>query len=505
METNALLLNGTTVTIDELVRVARAGCAVAIDEQTKHTVSKARGIVDAAACGADPVYGINTGFGSLSRHRVHATETAEIQRNLLRSHAAGVGDPLDAEIVRGMQYLLLASLCRGHSGVRVEVVDLLAELLNHDIVPIIPSRGSVGASGDLAPLAHAALVMIGEGEAMVGDAGPMPGREALAAVGIEPITLVAKEGLALINGTHLMAASLAMACHDIDHVLVAAQAAAAMSIDASRASAGPLDPRIHAIRKQSGQQAVAAHVLNLIQGSAILADHLEDDPRVQDPYCLRCIPQVLGAACDSLSHVRSIVEAELGAVTDNPLIFPDDDAILSGGNFHGMPLAIAADTAKISLCHVAGIAERRVFWLLSAHDCENPVPAYLSPVPGLHSGLMITQYTAAALCNELQTIANPASVGNIPTSAGIEDYNSMGATSVHYLRLAVELTRQVIAIELLVAAEGLEHQRPLKSGDGVERVHAAIRAVVPPLEEDRSPSPDIESLVELIMCGLPTG
>jgi histidine ammonia-lyase len=501
MDTNAVHITGATLTIDDLVRVARQRCPVLLDDAAIASVAKARAIVDLAAEGVDPVYGINTGFGSLSRHRVQPSETADIQRNLLRSHAAGVGEPLDAEIVRGMQCLLLASLCRGHSGVRSSLVEMLANLLNNDIVPIVPSRGSVGASGDLAPLAHAALVMIGEGEAMVGDDGPMPASEALAAAGIMPLTLAAKEGLALINGTHLMAATLAIGCHDIHNILTAAQAAAAMSIDASRASAGPLDPRIHAIRNQVGQQKVAATVLKHLQGSTILADHLENDPRVQDPYSLRCIPQVLGAACDTLSHVLTIVEAELGAVTDNPLVFPQDDAILSGGNFHGMPLAIAADTAKIALCHVAGIAERRVFWLLSARDCENPVPAYLSPVPGLHSGLMITQYTAAALCNELQTIASPASVGNVPTSAGIEDYNSMGATSAHYLRLAIELTRLVIAIELLVAAEGIEHQRPLRSGEGVEQAYAAIRSLVPPLDGDRPPSPDIESIAGLIHDG----
>ncbi|MDP7029715.1 MAG: histidine ammonia-lyase [Phycisphaerales bacterium] len=497
-----LLITGDAFAIEDVVDVAVGGRPVSLSDEAIAAVAAARALVDDAADGADPVYGINTGFGSLSRHRVQPEETAEIQRNLLRSHAAGVGEPLDAELVRGMQVLLLGSLCRGHSGVRPELVRMLAQLLNRDVVPIVPSRGSVGASGDLAPLAHAALVMIGEGEAMCGESGPMPGGEALEQAGLEPLTLAAKEGLALINGTHLMASTLAIACDDIDSVLAAAQDAAAMSIDASRASIGPMDERLHEARGQAGQIAVAEWIRQQLEGSEILADHAEDDPRVQDPYCLRCIPQVLGAAVESLMHVRSVVEAELSAVTDNPLIFPAEGEILSGGNFHGMPLAIAADTAKIALCHIAGIAERRIFWLLSARDSENPVPAYLSPVPGLHSGLMIAQYTAAALCNELQTIAAPASVGNVPTSAGIEDYNSMGATAAGYLRIAVALTRQVVAIELLVAAEGIEHQRPLRSGVGVEQTHAAVRAVVPPLTGDRPPGPDIEAVAGLIQDGL---
>ncbi len=495
------MLNGEPLAIDDVVRVAREGLRVELDTHAAAGVAAARGIVDAAADGADPVYGINTGFGSLSRHRVQPDETASIQRNLLRSHAAGVGEPLDAEVVRAMLLLLAASLARGHSGVRVEVIETLLSLLNHDITPIVPSKGSVGASGDLAPLAHAALSLIGEGEAMVGQRGPMPASEALAMAALSPITLTAKEGLALINGTHLMAATAALACHDMDKLHATAMAAAAMSIDASRGSAGPLDPRIHAARGQPGQIAVAAHVASLLAGSEILENHREDDPRVQDPYCLRCIPQVLGAAMDTLAHVRSVLETELGAVTDNPLIFRDPDEILSGGNFHGMPLAIAADTAKIALCHIAGIAERRIFWLLSGRDAENPVPAYLSSAPGLHSGLMIAQYTAAALCNEMQVLATPASVGNIPTSAGIEDYNSMGATSARHLREAVIMATHVVAIELLVSAEGIEHQRPLRSGDGVDRVHARVRALVPPLEGDRAPSPDIETLTEAIPRG----
>lgn len=496
------MLTGGPLTIAEVVSVARDGVRVELGVDAADAVAAARRIVEAAADGVDPVYGINTGFGSLSQHRVQPEETAEIQRNLLRSHAAGVGEPLDAEVVRAMMLLLAASLSRGHSGVRAEVIDTLLALLNHDITPIVPSKGSVGASGDLAPLAHAALTLIGEGEAMVGERGPMPAADALAMAALSPITLSAKEGLALINGTHLMAGTLTLACHDMDMLLKTAMGTAAMSIDASRGSARPLDARIHAARNHPEQAAVADHVASLLAGSEILEHHRKDDPRVQDPYCLRCIPQVLGAAKDTLHSVRGVLKRELGAVTDNPLIFRDPDEILSGGNFHGMPLAIAADTAKIAICHIAGISERRVFWLLSGRDAENPVPAYLSCSPGLHSGLMIAQYTAAALCNELCVLATPASVGNIPTSAGIEDYNSMGATSARHLRESVAMAMQVVGVELLVSAEGIEHQRPLRSGDGVERLHAAVRQLVPALTEDRSPSPDIECLAASISRGV---
>ncbi|MCH2140502.1 MAG: histidine ammonia-lyase [Phycisphaerales bacterium] len=502
MPDQELNITGAPLTLQQVCGIAREHVRVRLDDQALASIQTARSVVDDAAEGVDPIYGINTGFGSLSRHRIEPDQTAEIQRNLLRSHAAGVGEPLDAEVVRAMQALLLTSLARGHSGVRTDVLAMLASVLNHDVVPIVPSRGSVGASGDLAPLAHAGLLLIGEGEAMVGDKGPMPASEALQLTGLSPISLAAKEGLALINGTHMMAAILALSCADIIKILDAAEIAAAMSLDASRGSAGPYDARIQEIRCQPGQMAVAERLRNLLNGSTILTSHADDDPRVQDPYCLRCAPQVLGAAIDTLDHVQKIVQYEMGAVTDNPLIFADEREILSGGNFHGMPLAIAADIARVALCHVGGIAERRVFWLLSGHDAENPVPAYLSPVPGLHSGLMIAQYTAAALCNELQTIASPASVGNVSTSAGIEDYNSMGATACHLLRQSVEHVRAIIAIELLVAAEGIEHQRPLQSGQGVERAHEQIRALVPPLTADRPPGLDIATISGLIAKGL---
>ncbi|MDY7109493.1 MAG: aromatic amino acid lyase, partial [Planctomycetota bacterium] len=367
--------------------------------------------------------------------------------------------------------------------------------------------------GDLAPLAHAALVLIGEGEAMA-DGRRIPGAEALAAAGIEPIELQAKEGLALINGTHLMSAIGALALADIDTLRHAALGAAAMAIDACRATDAFLDPRLHEARNQPGQVRVAEQLRELLDGSQIIPAHREGDPRVQDPYCLRAAPQVLGAAFDAIDFIRAVFERELGAVTDNPLVFPPDarpsrpaslqasrSPLVSGGNFHGMPLAIALDSLAVAVAHIAGIAERRIYWLLAASDSENPVNIYLSPQPGLHSGLMLVQYTAAACCNELQTLATPASVANIPTSAGIEDYNSFGATAARQARAALDLAVNVIACELLVMTEAMEYQRPLKSGEGVERVYEAVREVVPRLTEDRPPAPDIAAIAELIQRG----
>ncbi len=479
--------------------VARSNRQVAIGASARSLIDSSHAAIDQHATRDEPLYGINTGFGSLSRKRIAPEQVREVQRNLIRSHSSGLGEPLPGEVVRAMMMILAASLCRGCSGVRIDVVQLLVDMLNRGVTPIVPSRGSVGASGDLAPLAHCALVMIGEGHArLLGDA--LTGGDALRKAGLQPVTLEAKEGLALINGTHMMCAIASLALCDVDRLQRAAITSAAMAIDACRATDAFLDDRLHVARNQRGQRDVAARMRSCLNGSSILTAHKDDDPRVQDPYCLRCTPQVLGAAFDSIAHVRTIIEAELGAVTDNPLVFSGDShgSIISGGNFHGMPLAIALDTLKIALAHIAGIAERRINWLLTASDSENPVNVYLSPQPGLHSGLMIVQYAAAACCNELQTLAHPASVHNIPTSAGIEDYNSMGATSAHQARAAVELCTNVIAAELLVMSEAMEYQRPLRSGEAVERVYATVRRVVPKLTADRPPAPDLAAIVLLI-------
>jgi histidine ammonia-lyase len=516
----ALMLDGRALTLDEVEAVARHGRPVALADDARTRVEAARAIVEKHAAGDEPVYGVNTGFGSLARHRIPPDHVREVQRNLLRSHAAGVGEPLPEEVVRAMMLLLAAMLGRGHSGARGEVIDLILSLLNRNITPIVPSRGSVGASGDLAPLAHLALVLIGEGQATLHSRN-LPGMAALRMAGLEAITLEAKEGLALINGTHMMAAIGALAMCDTRRIVNAAVQAAAMAVDACRGTDRTLDPRIHAVRNQPGQQRIAAMMRQLLSGSQIVRSHTEHDPRVQDPYCLRAAPQVIGAAADAIDCVRGSIECELGAVSDNPLVFHSEfrvpsteydmsqsepgtrssELILPGANFHGMPLAIPLDVLPIALCHIAGIAERRVNWLLAASDSENPVNIYLSPQPGLHSGLMIAQYTAAACCNELQTLAHPASVHNLPTSAGMEDYNSMGATSALKARAAVELARNVVAIELLVMSEAMEYQRPLRSGVGVERTYETVRGAVPRLTADRPPSPDIAAIARLVADG----
>ncbi|MBL9140806.1 MAG: histidine ammonia-lyase [Phycisphaerae bacterium] len=499
-------LSGSPLSPAQVRAVARGGSSgfarVNLSSAARERVSAARAALERRTSSGEALYGINTGFGSLSHVRVDTASLAPLQANLVRSHAAGVGEPLADEVVRATMLILAASQARGRSGVRPELIEQIIALLNACVTPTVPSRGSVGASGDLAPLAHIALVLIGEGHATHGGR-TLSGADALRAAGLKPLQLAAKEGLALINGTHLMCAIASLGVCDASALLATAVRATALSIDACRATDSFLDARIHEARNQPGQQRVAAAVLAQLSGSTILTAHRENDPRVQDPYSFRCSPQVLGAAVDALAFVRATVERELGAVTDNPLVFESNGAadIVSGGNFHGMPMAIALDVAKIALAHVAGISERRVFWILAATDKQNPVRAYLSPEPGLHSGYMIAQYTAAACCNELGVLAHPASVGNISTSAGIEDYNSMGATSANHLRVSMDRAIETVAIELLVMCEGLEYQRPLRSGAGVEDLHAAVRRAVPKLECDRPPAPDIAALARMIRDG----
>ncbi|NDJ84427.1 MAG: histidine ammonia-lyase [Chloroflexi bacterium] len=496
----AVMLNGGTLRFSDVVTVARQQVPVELDADAVNRLEAGRRLVDHVVDQQVVTYGVNTGFGSLSRVRIPAEQVRQVQRNLVRSHSAGIGPPLHPEIVRAVMVILAASLSRGHSGVRPVVVETLADVLNAGVVPVVPSRGSVGASGDLAPLAHIADVLIGEGVAEY-QGQQMPGGQALYAAGIKPLVLEAKEGLALINGTHLMTAMGVLLIEDTSKLLNAAIGAAALSIDACRATDAFLDARVHAARPHPGQIAVAGRMRGLLEGSTILPNHKTDDPRVQDPYSLRCMPQVLGAAMDTIDHVRTVFERELTATTDNPLVF-DDGAIISAGNFHGMPLALALDTLTMALAQIAGISERRVYFLLSASDSENPLNPYLSPHPGLHSGLMIAQYTAAAACNEIQTLATPASVHNIPTSAGMEDYNSMGVTAAHQAWQALDLAMHVVAIELLCSAEALEYQRPLRSGAGVEKIHDQVRARVPRLTEDRPPQPDIQQIVRLIREGV---
>lgn len=502
---NDLVLDGRPLSIRDVESVARLGRVARVGDSARRLVRAARGVVEAATRDGQAHYGINTGFGSLARHRIEAHELKQLQTNLIRSHAAGVGSPLPADLVRATMLLLAASLSRGCSGVREAVIDALCGMLNAGVTPVVPSVGSVGASGDLAPLAHIALVLLGEGQASH-HGQILGGADALRAGGLSPLQLEAKEGLALINGTHLMASYGCLVLTDAGRVFDAAVGAAAMSVDACRGTDAAFDDRIHAARNQPGQRMVAERLRALMAGSQILKAHVENDPRVQDPYSLRCTPQVLGAAWDAMGYVKRAVEGELGAVTDNPLVFAGstpgaDGSIVSGGNFHGMPLAIPLDLLSIAMSHVAGISERRTFWLLSGLDSESHLRPYLTPQPGLCSGLMIAQYTAAACCNEIVGLSTPASVANVPTSAGIEDYNSFGPRAGAKAMRAVELARNVVAIELLCAAEGIEYQRPLQSGAGVERLHAMVRGRVARLTSDRPPSGDIEAIAGMIERG----
>jgi len=493
-------INGQALTLLEVVAVARHYAPVTLGNASIKSITAARAVIEMIAAEERKVYGVTTGFGHLSRVRIKHDQLTELQHNLLRSHSAGVGEPLSEEVTRAMMLLLAASLARGNSGVRVEVVQLLLAMLNASLYPHIPSRGSVGASGDLAPLAHLALTLIGEGEVFF-EGQRYTGLAALQRAGLTPISLQAKEGLALINGTHMMEAIAVLALHDAQTLLHTAEVACAMSIEALMGSHIPLDERIHKRRGQHGQQISAAHLRNLVAGSQINPSHA-DCPRVQDPYSMRCAPQVLGAVRDALDYCSAIFERELGAVTDNPLIFPGDGDVLSGGNFHGQPLALALDFLGMALAQLASFSERRIYNLMGPHDWdEGGAPLFLTPNPGLNSGFMIVQYVAAALVNEIKVLAHPASIDSIPTSAGMEDFNSMGATSAHKLLRILEQAQQVVAIELLCAAQMLEFRKPLNPGLGVQRAYNIVRSSVMKLEHDRVLAPDIAALTRMVKEG----
>jgi histidine ammonia-lyase len=495
MTDQPLLVGEAPLGIDDVVSVARHGRGAVLADGVRDRVAAGRAELERVASSEPPTYGVNTGFGHLASVRIPPEDQAALQLNLVRSHACGVGEPLPDEVVRGMQLLLANSLSKGLSGVRPELVEQVLGQLAAGVVPVVPSRGSVGASGDLAPLAHCALPLIGEGRVRAGGV-ERPASEVVAS----PLVLQPKEGLALLNGTHLMASLGALALHDADRLLDAAVTAAALSVEALLGSHRPFDERVHAARRQPGQITVAARLRSLLAGSAVVVSHA-DCARVQDPYTFRCIPQVLGAVSDALGHARSVVERELDAVTDNPLIF--DGEAFSAGNFHGQPLSLALDFAAIAIAELASFSERRSYALLSPGPAD--LPPFLAANPGLESGLMILQYVAASLVAELTVLAGPAGAHNIPTSAGQEDFNSMGATAGLKLRAAIDLAFRVVAIELVCAAQGLEHHRPLRSGDGVERALARVREVVPPIVHDRSTADDLERLAGALQDGLLDG
>jgi len=475
--------------------------AVPTDAYAAITAS-ARAVEAIVARGA-PAYGINTGFGLLARRHIAADQLERLQRNLILSHAVGAGEWLPDPVVRLVLLTKIASLARGYSGVRPLVVDTLVALYNAGILPAIPAQGSVGASGDLAPLAHMTLALLGIGPVRVRgelvDAG-----DALRAAGIQPIALAAKEGLALINGTQV---STALALHGLflaERLLEAAMVTGALSLDAARGSDAPFDARVHAVRGQPGQIAAAAIYRELVAGSAIRASHLVGDERVQDPYSLRCQPQVMGAVIDLVAGVRRTLLAEANAVTDNPLVFPDPDApggatVISGGNFHAEPVAFAADTLALAIAETGALAERRIALLIDA--TLSGLPPFLTPEPGVNSGFMIAHVTAAALASENKSLAHPASVDSLPTSANQEDHVSMATFAARRLGQMAHNTAVIIGIELLAACQGIDFHRPLASSAHLERVHARVRAAVPAFAEDRLFAPDIEAARAMVLGG----
>jgi histidine ammonia-lyase len=502
MET--LLLNGQALGLAEIVSVAEKGRQVALAPKAVEKIREGRALVERIVAAGQTVYGVNTGFGKLSDLSIPPDKLEQLQTNLVRSHAGGMGDPLSAAEARAMLLLRANVLSKGFSGCRPEVVQLLAALLNAGVTPVIPEKGSVGASGDLAPLAHLALVVIGEGEAWY-KGERLAGGEALKRAGLKPLALGAKEGLALLNGTQAMTAVGGLAVARGRRLVRLADVAGAMSLEALKGTPAAFDPRIHLARPHQGQIETAAHLRALMTGSEIRESHRgEKDSRVQDAYCLRCMPQVHGAVREALDHVISVIEVESGSATDNPLVFPGDgpdaENVISGGNFHGAPLAYVLDYAAIVLTDLASMTERRIDRLLNP-DINEGLPAFLSPDPGLSSGFMIAQIGAAALINECQVLATPSSTGSIPTDGGKEDHVSMGMTGARKLRSIVENVERVVAIELMCAAQGLEFRRPLKAGPEIEAAYEEVRSVVPRLEADRSLSGDIAALAAQVRAG----
>ena len=494
-----LEIDGQRLSLPQIASVARGEERVTLSANALERVEKARRIVEQIISEGRTVYGINTGFGKLSDVRIEDSQLRELQLNLVRSHSCGLGAPLSIREARAMLLLRANVLAQGYSGCRSIVVQRLMEMLERGVTPVIPEKGSVGASGDLAPLAHLALTVIGEGEAFFGNER-MESRDALKRAAIERLQLEAKEGIALLNGTQAMAAVGGLALYRAERVVRLADVAGAMSLEALRGTPVAFDERIHAARPHAGQTEVAAHLRELLRDSEIRKSHLEDDPRVQDAYSLRCIPQVHGAVRGALAHARDVVEIETGSATDNPLVFAESGEVLSGGNFHGAPLALAFDFAAMALTDLMSITERRIDRLVNP-DANEDLPPFLTTHPGPASGFMMLQIVAAALLNEAKVLAHPASIDNVPTDGGKEDHVSMGMTAAIKLRSIVESAERMIAIELITAAEGLEYRAPLQPGRGVKQAYELVRQRVPRLSSDRAMSGEIEGLATAIRDG----
>lgn len=493
-----VVIDGSPLTIDEVVAVAR-GNGVAAGSDLAARMAPARELVKKVIAEDKTVYGITTGFGALSGTRIPPERAWDLQYDLIRSHASGVGPLLDVPTVRAMLLCRARTLAQGHSGVRTAIVERLIDMINADVIPAVPSQGSVGASGDLAPFAHLALPIIGEGLVLTAE-GTEPAADSLTRLGWEPLDLKAKEGLSLLNGTEGMLAQGCLAVHRARHLINAADAACALSVEALMGSSRPFDPRIHRLRPHPGQLTSAARIASLLAGSAIDASHHDDFAhKVQDAYSLRCAPQVHGAVRDTIEYAAAVFTRELGSVVDNPIVLADDGEFVSAGNFHGQPLAFALDYLSIAITEVGSISERRTDRLLDPDRSWGLTP-FLANEPGVESGYMITQYTAAAIVAENRVLAHPASVESIPTSGLQEDHVSMGWGAARKLDQIITNTDRVVAVELMCAAQGVE-QRQLDPAPGTARVRDEVRSVCPPLVADRPPGPDIERIATLIGQG----
>jgi histidine ammonia-lyase len=490
------------LSLDQLRRIHAGVHKLSLQAESRERIRASAAVVQAAAAGDAPVYGVNTGFGKLANQRISTEQLDTLQLNLIRSHSVGVGEPLAPEVVRLMLALKAASLARGHSGVREEVVDTLIAVHNAGLVPYVPAQGSVGASGDLAPLAHMTLALLGEGEMLV-VGRRRPALAALQSAGIQPLKLQAKEGLALINGTQTSTALALHALFAFEPVLQAALVVGALTVDAARGSDGPFDPRIHALRGQPGQIDVAQAYRALLAGSQIRLSHVSGDDRVQDPYSLRCQPQVVGACVDQLRHATGVLLREANAVTDNPLVFAAEGELpammISGGNFHAEPVALAADGMALAIAEVGAIAERRIAMLIDTGVSR--LPPFLTADAGLNSGFMIAHVTAAALASENKSMAHPASVDSLPTSANQEDHVSMATFAARRLQPMIRNTAHILGIEWLAAAQGIEFLRPLRSSEPLERAHALLRSAVPAMAQDRYLAPDIDTATTMVCDG----
>ena len=495
---NELSLGERPLTIADIADVARRGRAVSLGPAARERLAAARGVVERILVEDRVVYGVTTGFGLLATTRIPVEQVRQLQLNLVRSHAVGVGEPLPRDVVRAAMLLRTSTIAKGYSGVRTEVLETLCELLNRDLVPWVPSRGSLGASGDLAPSAHLVLAMLGEGEFLSPAGERLAAGPVLERAGIAPITLEAKEGLSLLNGTQFMAAIACLSVCDGEALLDSADVVGAMSLEGLRGSVGPFEERIQRLRPIPGQVLTAEHVRAVTADSEIILSHLNCD-KVQDAYSIRCIPQVHGACRDALRWLREVAEVEIESVTDNPLIFPDSGEVISAGNFHGEPLALALDLAAMSLSEIGSISERRTFRMLTASLSE--LPPFLTQESGLNNGYMIAQYTAAALVAENKVLCHPASVDSIPSSGDQEDHVSMGMTAATKLLQVTRNVHAILAIEALCAAQAIDLLAPLKPGVGTQAACDVVRDLAPQLVEDRYLAPEIEAVAGAVADG----